>query len=119
MIILLPILVYMATYYVNKMIKKSPDHCHRISCDVTTLLLFFSVSLSIKGIWSIDVGAYIIAFALIVAMIITFIEWRIRKEIEIKLLLRTIWRIYFLLLSMSYFAIWIVGMIYSIWLLFQ
>jgi len=48
------------------------------------------------------------------AMIFTYIDWRTKKEIEVKSLLKKIWRFQFLVLSTAYIVICIVGVIQSV-----
>ncbi|ACA39029.1 conserved hypothetical protein [Lysinibacillus sphaericus C3-41] len=48
------------------------------------------------------------------AMIFTYIDWRTKKEIEVKPLLKKIWRFLFLLLSTAYAVICIIGVIQSL-----
>lgn len=112
-VIFFPVLVFIATYYICKR-KKSTAIAFGIASDQTTIWLFFSVPLAISGLWGVRVGSIIVMIALMLAMFLTFIEWRTKKEIEVKPLLRKVWRIFFLMLSTSYIIIWIVGLIHSV-----
>lgn len=85
-----------------------------LTSDVTTLCLFFSVPLAIGVLWRVNVGALLVILAIMMAMIFTYIDWRTKKEIEVKPLLKKIWRFLFLLLSTAYLVICIVGVIQSI-----
>jgi len=76
--------------------------------------LFFSVPLAIGVLWNVDVSALLVTFAIMMAMIFTYIDWRTKKEIEVKSLLRKIWRFQFLVLSTAYIVLCIVGVIQSV-----
>jgi hypothetical protein len=76
--------------------------------------LFFSVPLAIGVLWSVNVSALLVTLAIMMAMIFTYIDWRTKKEIEVKSLLKKIWRFQFLVLSTAYIVICIVGVIQSV-----
>lgn len=75
---------------------------------------FFSVPLAISVLWRVNVGALLVILAIMMAMIFTYIDWRTKKEIEVKPLLKKIWRFLFIILSTAYLVICIVGVIQSI-----
>ncbi|GAB0167295.1 hypothetical protein LSPCS325_07320 [Lysinibacillus sp. CTST325] len=81
---------------------------------MTTVCLFFSVPLAIGVLWNVNVSALLVTLAIMMAMIFTYIDWRTKKEIEVKSLLRKIWRFQFLVLSTAYIVICIVGVIRSV-----
>lgn len=84
------------------------------AADVTTAMLFISVPLAIRGLWDVAIFIPLIVIALVVAIIFTYIDWRTKKEIEIKPLLKKIWRIYFIVLSIAYFLVWAIGLTHSV-----
>lgn len=85
-----------------------------LAADLTTFLLFFSVPVSIKAIWGIEISALVYLIAILIAIVLLFIEWRQTKEIEILRYIRQTWRMYFLLLTLAYILIWVVGIILSL-----
>lgn len=109
--ILFPILVFIFTFLVSKYIVHKRKKSIGIAADFTTFILFFSVSHVFFIIFSINIGFYLVVFALLLATIITFLDWRTKKEIEIKSLLRRIWRLLFLLLCVFYAFLWLFGVI--------
>lgn len=113
-VIFFPMLIFIATYYICKRRQLSAVRAFGIASDQTTIWLFFSVPLAISGLWGVDVGSVVIMISIVIAMLFTFIEWRTKKEIEIKPLLRKVWRVFFLMLTTSYIAIWVFGLIQSI-----
>ena len=85
-----------------------------MASDVTTIVLFFSVPLSISSLWDKNYNILIFIIAIIIAIIFTYIDWRTKKEIEVLRLIKKTWRLYFILLTIAFVAIWIVGLIQSI-----
>ncbi|KOY82576.1 DUF3397 domain-containing protein [Lysinibacillus sp. FSL H8-0500] len=113
-IIFCPIILFIIVYLIGRKIKIRGTHAFGAASDITTLCLFFSVPLAIGVLWHINVGALLVMLAIMMAMIFTYIDWRTKKELEVKLLLKKIWRFLFLILSTAYVVICIIGVIQSI-----
>ncbi|MGE7111001.1 DUF3397 domain-containing protein [Lysinibacillus sp. NPDC047702] len=113
-IIFCPILLFMIVYLISRKVKIRGTHAFGAASDVTTFCLFFSVPLAIGVLWSVNVGVLLVMLALTMAMIFTYIDWRTKKEIEVKPLLKKIWRFQFLMLSTAYVVICVVGIIQSV-----
>jgi len=113
-IIFFPIILFFITYFISLKRKKSKVKSFGIASDLTTLVLFFSVPLSVSSLWEKNYNGVVFIIALIIAIIFTYIDWRTKKEIEVFRLLKKIWRLYFILLSIAFFVIWIVGLVQSI-----
>ncbi|AVK83051.1 DUF3397 domain-containing protein [Lysinibacillus sp. B2A1] len=113
-IIFCPILLFVIVYLIGRKVKIRGTHAFGAASDVTTFCLFFSVPLAIGVLWSVNVGVLLVMLALTMAMIFTYIDWRTKKEIEVKPLLKKIWRFQFLVLSTAYVVICVVGIIQSV-----
>ena len=113
-IILCPILVFIIVIVISRKLRLNKRKAIGLAADVTTGILFFSVPIAMRGLWEISIFIPMFVIALVVAIIFTYIDWRTKKEIEVKPLLKKIWRFYFLLLSIIYFLVWIVGITYSV-----
>ncbi|RNF40684.1 DUF3397 family protein [Planococcus salinus] len=85
-----------------------------ISADVTTFLLFFSVPMSIQTLWGYAASGIIYFIAIIIGIVYLIIEWKRSKEIIIMQYLRKLWRTYFLILSLAYAAVWLIGMVMKV-----
>ena len=85
-----------------------------IASDLTTPFFIIAIPIIVKSIWEWSIDAILISMLLVVAIIFTYIEWPSQKEINIPLLLKKIWRSYFLLLSIFYIVLMIVGFVYWI-----
>lgn len=113
-IILCPILAFIVTLIICRKFRLDRQKAIGYSSDITTGLLLFSVPIAIRALWNLSVVIPVLVTALIVAILITYIDWRTKKEIEVKPLFKKIWRIYFILLSITYFLIWAVGLTHSV-----
>lgn len=80
------------------------------SADLTTFLLFISVPVSTEALWGLNITFAILLTALLIAIFLLVIEWKKSKEIEVLKYTRKTWRLYFLLLSLSYILIWVTGL---------
>ncbi|MGE8033807.1 hypothetical protein B1B04_02535 [Lysinibacillus sp. KCTC 33748] len=113
-IIFCPFLLFMIVYLFGRKVKIRGTHAFGVASDVTTLCLYFSVPLAISVLWNVDVSALLVTLTVVMAIIFTYIDWRTKKEIEVKPLLRKIWRFQFLVLSTAYIVICLVGVIRSV-----
>ncbi|MCS1383135.1 DUF3397 domain-containing protein [Lysinibacillus sphaericus] len=113
-IIFCPILLFVIVYAVSRKVNIRSTHAFGAASDVTTFWLFFSVPLAIGALWGVNVGALLVMLAIVLAIVFTYVDWRTKKEIEVRPLLRKIWRFLFLVLSTAYLLICLVGMIQSV-----
>ena len=113
--LLFPFFLTVISITILKKFGFSPSKAFGFAADLTTPFFIITLPIIVKSIWEWRVGAVLICILLVVAIIFTFIEWRSQKEINIPLLLKKIWRSYFLLLSILYIVLMIAGFIY--WLI--
>jgi hypothetical protein len=85
-----------------------------VAADFTTMLLFLAVPVLIYTIWNYEASALVCFIAILIAMVFLVIEWKRSKELKVFVYMRKTWRIYFLILSLSYFIIWIVGLVLTV-----
>lgn len=109
--ILFPVLIYVIVFSISKYILHKRKKSLGIAADVTTLLLYLSVSLVYSIVFSENIGFILVVSSILIATIITYFEWRSKKEIEVIPLLRKIWRLFFLLLCVFYGFLWLFGVI--------
>lgn len=110
-LLLYPIVLFILTFIVSKYFLHKRKKSIGIAADVTTFLLFFSVSHVYSVIFSKNIGFILIICSLLLATILTFLDWRTKKEMEVPPLLRKIWRLLFMLLCLFYAFLWIFGVI--------
>ncbi|MFP3919556.1 DUF3397 family protein [Lysinibacillus telephonicus] len=113
-IICFPIILFFITYAIFHKRKKSVAKSFGYAADATTFILLFSVPLSISSLWGMKYNIIVFVIEIVIAIIFTYIDWRTKKEIEILPLLKKTWRLYFIILTIAYMAIWIIGLIQSI-----
>lgn len=112
--ILFPIIIFSLIYVIGRKRHKTHIKSFGYAADITTMILFFSVPLSIAGLWGKDFSVIVFVITLLIAIIFTYIEWKTEKEIKVLPLFKKIWRVYFIFLSTSYIIVWIFGLIHSI-----
>ncbi|MEK4494046.1 DUF3397 family protein [Ureibacillus sp. FSL W8-0352] len=114
-LILLPMTAFIISFLLfRKYLKKQADSSFSLAADITTFFLFFSVTLSIATLWNSTISIVAVVISILIAMLMTYKEWKRKKEIKVFPLLRRIWRMQFLYLIFIYTIVWIVGIIQSI-----
>ena len=100
--------------FILKKIGFSKAKAFGFAADLTTPFFIIALPIIANSIWGWSFSAILLGVLLVIAIIFTYIEWRTQKEINIPLLLRKIWRSYFLLLSILYIVLMIAGLVYWI-----
>ncbi|ATP39246.1 hypothetical protein CSE16_03895 [Solibacillus sp. R5-41] len=113
-IILCPLLAFLIVFVSCRKMRMEQHKVIGLAADVTTIILFFSVPVAIQALWELSLFIPIYLLALSIAVIFTYIDWKKKKEIQVMLLLKKIWRAYFLLLGTSYFFVWVIGLVHSV-----
>jgi len=112
--LLFPFFFTIISLFLLKKIGFSRSKALGYATDLTTPILFIALPIVVKSIWGWSIGAILLGVLLVIAIVFTYFEWRSQKEIDIPLLLKKIWRAYFLLLSVMYIVLMIVGIVYWI-----
>ncbi|WP_318615542.1 DUF3397 family protein [Sporosarcina sp. YIM B06819] len=110
-LILFPYIVMLVFLVVMRKMGKAPASIIGLAADMTTPLLFLTVYLVSREIMGEGVGIYIAGIAVIIAIVRIVLERMKVKEFQIVHLLRKTWRLYFLVLTVSYLLLLLVGMI--------
>jgi hypothetical protein len=110
--LLFPFFFTIISLLILKKIGFSNSKALGFAADMTTPFLVISLPIIVKSIWEWRITAIMLSILLVIAIIFTFLEWRSQKEIDIPQLLKKLWRAYFLLLSMMYIVLMIVGFVY-------
>lgn len=113
-IVIFPIIAFLLMLIICRKFKLKKHKAIGVAADVTTFILLFSVPIAIRSLWGQSIWTLMCVVLLVLAIIFTYLDWRTKKEIEVQPLLKKIWRVYFLLLSIAYFFIWIVGVAHSV-----
>ena len=109
-ILLCPLIVWLLTFIICRKLRIKKTYAFGFGADVTTFVLFFSVPLAIHSIWGTSLFLPIVIVALLIALAFTYVDWRTKKEIDVPVLLKKIWRVYFIVLSIMYLGTWLIGL---------
>ena len=109
-ILLCPLIVLLLTFIICRKLRIKKTYAFGFGADVTTLILFFSVPLTIHSIWGTSLFLPIVIVALLIALAFTYVDWRTKKEIDVLVLFKKIWRVYFIVLSIMYLGTWLIGL---------
>ncbi|MCM3110248.1 DUF3397 domain-containing protein [Lederbergia lenta] len=109
--ITLPILLYLVIFIGMKYWTKNGKRAMNTAINFTTPILIFSVHILFMTIWSYSFIGYIIMFMLLIAVIFTYIYWRMREEIIYHKLFLGYWRLIFLLFMLIYLVLVIYGVL--------
>ena len=109
-ILFCPLIVLLLTFIICRKLRIKKTYAFGFGADVTTFILFFSVPLAVHSVWGASLFIPITIIALLIAIGFTYVDWRTKKEIDVPVLLKKIWRVYFILLSIMYLGAWIVGL---------
>lgn len=110
-LVTIPLLGYLAVFIISKQITKKHKKSVHIALDVSTFLFILSVHYLIIIIWDKSFLWMIILSLLITAVIFIIIHWRIKHEINMRVLLKGFWRFNFLLYLTAYIILMLIGLV--------
>ena len=113
-LIVFPIVIFIVVFFVSSKISRKTTKAFGHAADITTVVLFFAVPIAIQSLFQIETVGFLMGIALIISVILTFLEWKSQKEIELISLVRKIWRFLFLILSVTYFIVWCLGFVLKV-----
>ena len=113
-IILFPFIVTIVILIIMRKLGKAPVSVIGFAADLTTPFLFVAVYVVSYTMFGKGLGYYIGGFAIILAIIFSFIERSRVKEFRVGRLLRKIWRFYFLVLMVAYLSLLVTGTVLRI-----
>ncbi|OIJ17736.1 hypothetical protein BKP45_19400 [Anaerobacillus alkalidiazotrophicus] len=113
----LPLLAFYFVYIVSVKTTKNKRRSIKLAVDVTTILFIFAVYYIAYELWALSLFWLILIAILIVAIIFTIIHWKLSKDIELKKLIKGIWRLNFLLFLIVYFLLSIYGLFSRIFMI--
>lgn len=112
-LLVFPIVIFIVVFFVSSKISRKTK-AFGYAADITTLVLFFAVPIAIQSLFQIETVGFLVGISLIISVILTFLEWKSQKEIELISLVRKIWRFLFLILSVTYFIVWCLGFVFKV-----
>lgn len=109
----LPFITFFVIYFVAYIRTKSKKESVRWAVHITMLLLLFTVSQMFKAITGSAAGFWwMIIVLVIIAGLVLFLQWKIRQQIQLGRVVRSVWYAGFLLFSLAYFILIPVGIIF-------
>lgn len=109
-----PIVLFLAVFIISVKVNHKPARAFGNAADIMTFLLFFTVPIAIHSLFQLETAGIIISVALILSVLLTVVEWKSQKEIELLPLLRKIWRCLFLILSLAYIIVLCLGLVLKV-----
>ena len=114
LIVIVPYLLTVVLFILVKVSGQSSVRSFRIAADVTVPFLFVSVSVLLRMILHIHAEIFLIAGVLVSGIGFAVAE-RIRsKEFRIKYMFRNLWRMLFLILSVVYIVLLLLGVVKTV-----
>lgn len=110
-LVTIPLLGYLAVFVISKQITKKHKKSVHIALDVSTFLFILAVHYLIIIIWDKSYLWMIILSLLITAVCFIIIQWRIKQEINMRVLFKGFWRFNFLLYLTAYIILMIIGLV--------
>lgn len=113
-VITLPLLGWYIAYIITVKITKRKSYSVKLASDLSAIIFILAVYFIMAEIWNQSLLWLIFIIILSVAIIFTFIHWKVAGDIHIWKLFRGIWRFNFLLFFILYIALSIYGLILRI-----
>ncbi|WP_203246135.1 DUF3397 domain-containing protein [Sporosarcina beigongshangi] len=113
-LLLFPYVVTLIFLIIMRKRGRAPSSVIGLAADITTPFLFITVYIIFRTIIGEGAGVYIIGVALLLAIVSVILERIKVKEFQITRLLRKTWRLYFLVLTVSYVLLLFVGIIMKV-----
>lgn len=114
LIVIVPYFLTMVLFVIVKVSGYSSVRSFRIAADVTVPFLFLSVSVLLRMITGIQAGVFLIVGVLIAGIGFAIAE-RIRsKKFRMKYMFRNLWRMLFLILSLLYIVLLLLGVVQTV-----
>lgn len=111
----IPIFPFLIVYFISIALKRDKKKSFLLAMDVTTIFLFLSVSALFNITFQNGFGFYLILLVVLIAAgLIGGAQNRLKGQVDSKRLLRAVWRLSFLFMSIGYFLLMCVGLIKNI-----
>lgn len=113
-ILFCPLVVLVLSFLILLKMRMKKQYALGFAADLTTLVMFFSVPIAFKSVLGTSFVLSLLVVIVCVGLLITFVDWRTKKEINVPILMKKIWRIYFLILSILYIGVCSVGLVLNV-----
>ncbi|WP_102347038.1 DUF3397 domain-containing protein [Bacillus sp. Marseille-P3661] len=110
-VITIPILVILLVYWITYALTKSKKRAFHLSLDYSTLIFILAVHYLLLIILERSFLWVIFLVLITIGMLFVFLQWKFNDEIVFKKVWKGFWRLNFLLFSLSYVCLVILGLI--------
>jgi hypothetical protein len=107
--VIMPVIVYMTVYTLSRQRFKNNKKAVRLSADVTTLFLIMAVHYAVIALFERSYLWIIMIILILLASIVLFMHYKVREEVNLKRVFTGFWRASFLLFSIGYFLLAVIG----------
>lgn len=109
---MLPVIPFMLVYVIHRSIKHDKKAAILMAMDVTTLFLILSVSALFNNVSGSNFGFYLILLVLLIAGgLIGGAQNRMKGKVDVRRLLRAVWRLAFAGTGLAYIMLFLVSFI--------
>lgn len=109
---IMPFIPFLATYFVARYMKKDKKTAIKLAMDVTTLFLILAVSALFNLVFSSNFGFYLILLILLIALgLIGGAQNRLKGKVDVKRLVRAVWRLAFAGTGIAYVLLFLISFI--------
>lgn len=113
-LIVFPVVVFIAVWLIAKLVGMKKRRRTGLAADITTIVLFFAVAMVADRLNIPQPITNLLIFLLVIGIIFIALQWKRKRDVKHLVILRILWRIYFLVLSTLYFLGWVIGIFRSI-----
>lgn len=109
---LIPIIPFFLVYFIAYYVKKDKKTSLMLAMDVTTLFLILSVSALFNIVFRSGFGFYLILLILLIACgLIGSAQTRLKGKVDIRRMLRAVWRLTFAGTGIAYVVLFLISFI--------
>jgi len=110
---ILPFFTFFLLYVIHRIIQRNQKLAVQFAMDVTTFFLIACVSVMYDIVVASTVNgfAWILLFLILTAALIGNAQNRLKGKVDVRRLIRVVWRLAFVLLSCSYIILFIAGLV--------
>lgn len=108
----MPIIPFVIVYFITYYLKKDKKTAVKLAMDVTTLFLILSVSALFNIVFGSKFGFYLILLVLLIAVgLIGGAQNRMKGKVDMRRLLRAVWRLTFAGTGIAYILLFLISFI--------
>ncbi|MEF2964687.1 DUF3397 domain-containing protein [Paenibacillus sp. M1] len=109
---ILPVIPFAVVYFIAFYTKKDKKSALKLAMDITTLFLILSVSALFNNVFHSKFGFYLILLVLLIAIgLIGGAQNRLKGKVDVRRLLRAVWRLTFAGTGIAYILLFLISFI--------